>query len=173
MATPLRSTFGLAGDFPAATERVTGDGVAIGLALTVDASPGYDGLEWTYSATAENRGGGGLHDDLPGVIFEGPSEVWREVAIEVTGLDINEGTIIAPEGTDAVTLALYLNSALVAISDEGFSSTIGEPSTLEFNLEAVIQVTDLDVIRFAVLSPEGTEASTEYVITEGGEWVVT
>ena len=173
MATPTRATFGLSGDFPPGTERVTGDGVAITMALDVDTTPGYNGLELTYSATAENRGGGGLHDNLPGVIYEGPAEVWREVNVEVTRLDVNEGTAIAPEATDAVTVALYLNSALVALADEGFQATVGEQSTLEFNVEANMLLTDLDVVRFCIVSPEGTEASTEFTVTEGGEWVIT
>lgn len=172
MATPYRAVFGLQGDFDEATAAETGAAEAQILTLTVDTSPGFDGLEFTYAAAAEDGGIVGAHDLTPGVIYEGQPETYREFAIEVTNLDVTEGAISVHEAGDEVTAVLYLNSQLVAVADEGFVSEFdNESAAVEFNIEAVVRMTDTDVLRIGLLSPAGTE-TVDWDVAEGGEWII-
>ena len=171
MATPLRATFGLQGDFNELTSAETGAAEAVILDLTADTAPGYDGLEFTFSENAEDGGIVGAHDLADGLIYEGPQEVYRNFAIEVTGLDVSEGAIVLPEESDEVTLVLYVNSDIVAFADEGFTRDVDTGTAVEFNLEAVVSLTDTDVIRFGLISPAGDE-TVDWDVAEGGEWVI-
>ena len=103
MATAQRATYGLQGDFAEAANAETGDVEAVILDIDVDAAPGYNGLEVTFSEDAEDAGITGAHDDTDGLIYEGPAEVYRDFAVEVTNLDVSEGAIVLPEESDEVT----------------------------------------------------------------------
>ena len=170
MATALRSVFGLQGDFDEATSAETGAVEAVVLALTVDAN-GPNALEFTFAETTEDGGIVGAHDNTDGIQLECAGEYYREVAVEVTNLDVSEGAITIPEEGDAVTLVLYKNSQIVAVADEGFVQDVDTGIAVEFNLEAVLSMTDLDVLRFALISPAGDE-TVDWDVAEGGEWVI-
>ena len=176
MATPTRSVFGLQGDFDEATAAETGPTEAAVLALTVDTVPGYNGLEFTFAESSEDGGTVGAHDDTDGVRWEGPSNddaefVYRDVAVEVTNLDVSEGASVIPEEGDSVTLVLLLNSQIVAVADEGFVQDVDTGIAVEFNLEAVVPMKDEDSLRFALMSPSGNE-TVDWDVAEGGEWVI-
>ncbi len=169
MATPIRATFGLQGDFDENTAAETAGAEGVVLALTADTAPGYDGLEFTFAESAEDGGITGAHDDTDGVIYEGQSEVYRDFAVEITNLDVTEASGV--ESTDEVTAVLLLNSQIVAVADEGFVSGLDGATIAEFNIEAVVRMTDTDVLRIMLISPAGDE-NVEWDVAEGGEWLI-
>lgn len=118
--------------------------------------------DWAYSATAEDNGTAGTLDGQPGIIYTGPAG--NAVRVKVTGLDVDEESIIA-DPADSATAAVYVNSSLVAYADEGFVSELD--ITAEFNLDTYVGgLQSGDVIRVAVVG--GGEETFEAGVAEGG-----
>lgn len=109
-----------------------------------------EALDFTYSATAEDNGTAGALDAQPGVIYNGPNGNY--VRVKIANHDVVEHAIITvPEATDTVTLAVYKNSELAALSDEGY--TAQNEIAIEFNLDAIVgPLNTNDVIRVALLA---------------------
>lgn len=160
--TRLRSV-SVNGDFPAVADvdLVAETPEAQGLTLSVDTAA-FESGDWTYSGTAEDRGTAGALDGQPGLIYNGPAG--GAVRLKVTNFDVDEESIIA-DATDTATMAIYVNSSLVAYADEGF---VGELDiTAEFNVDTYIgNLQPLDVIRVAIVG--GTEETWEAGLAEGG-----
>jgi hypothetical protein len=109
---------------------------------------------WSYSATAEDNGTAGALDGQPGVVFSGP--VTQAVRVSVSGLQLLEGAIQAPEATDSFVGAVFKNSTQVAtLATEAGTAIITELDTetavvLEGDV-IVDAVSDGDVIRIGVV----------------------
>lgn len=144
----------------------------------------YEGIstDWTYSATAEGRGGETPDttalpgysvdmDDAPGLIYSGPSG--GQVEIEWANVDIKAvNTPSSPEATDELTVALFLNNKFVGQSDEGFATEF-DTATAEFNGTHVLTgLIATDVIRFALITQEGSEDALIAYNSEPGQIVL-
>lgn len=159
------------GDFleSAALETAAEVAVAVTMILTDE----LNGTEWTFSEAAEDNGTAGALDGQDGIIYNGPSGA--SARLHITDLDISEGTI-APEATDEVAVAVYVNSTLYDICETedarvlagtGFVSEIDTGIAVEFNYDATIQnLQEGDVVRVALLS--GNEETTDWDVAAGG-----
>lgn len=118
--------------------------------------------DWAYSASAEDNGTAGALDLQPGLVYTGPNG--GAVRVKITNFDVDEESIIA-DATDTATMAIYVNSTLVAYADEGF---VGELDiTAEFNVDTYVGgLQSGDVIRVAIVG--GTEETWEAGVAEGG-----
>ena len=114
------------------------------------------GLTFTYSGEAVDRGIAGELSNEPGMIYEGPAEIWVPVTVRVRNVDVTEGTI-APEATDEVALVCYVNSTPAIEADEGFVENQANGTIIEFNMDGMVYLTDLDVVRFCLVTVEGDE----------------
>ena len=154
-------------DFTEATAAETVAEGAISLALE-GATPVING-DWAYSATAEGRTGEVAVnsidlDDDPGIIYSGPGG--GAIRIKVAGLDVLEGTI-APEATDTVVPAVFVNNDLIDFFDEGFTDEIDTGTLVEFNLDTYIgNLQPLDVIRIALVG--GGEETADWDVDNAG-----
>ena len=149
------------------------------LALTAVATPSHgkitNGTEFEYQAVAEDNGivdaGLSFLDDEPGVVYRGPIGLFTVVKVRVTDVDIQEGAIAVPDDEDTVTLALFVNSTLWAIADEGFapneSFDVGTP--VEFNISQTdLALTEDDVIRVVLLGVEANEETLDWDVSNEG-----
>jgi hypothetical protein len=124
--------------------------------------------DWTYSATAEGRTGevavdGVDMDGEAGLIYSGP--VGGAVRVAWDNVDVSAGDI-APEATDKINCALYLNNTLVAGSDEGSVSEL-DTVTAEFSGSVVLNnLQTNDVLRIG-LQGSGEE-TVDLNISQGG-----
>ncbi len=159
----------------AAAAETDGPGVeqGEGLALTQVATPSHgkitQGTEFEYSATATDNGITGNLTGEPGIVYRGPAGLYTVVKARVTGVHIQEGSITLPNDEDTVTLALFVNSALWAIADEGFSpdESMDTGTGVVFNIsETALALTEADVIRVVAL---GVEANTEVLDWDIGD----
>jgi len=163
------------GDFEVATalETVGETPVACALTITDSTNP----IDWIYSATAEDNlhqrseadavGAAYSLDGQPGLIYNGPAGITQSVMIEVTNLDVSEGTI-APEATDDVVAAVYVNSEPVLFAPEGYTAEIDTETAVEFNLEGIVRVRSGDVVRVGLQSR--SEGTVDWNVAEGGEF---
>lgn len=168
---PLSGTF-----VEAAAAEVSGGNIVElteSLALEVDEDDyGLHGLTFTYSATAEDNGIAGESDLEPGLIYEGPAEIWVPVTVRVRDCDVLEGTI-APEATDEVQLVCYVNSIPMLASDEGFVTAGANTETAtEYNIDGVVYLTDTDVVRFVLATVTGDEGiiAQDWDVAVTGRW---
>lgn len=157
------------GDFPEATAAEVGNDVAEALAITVTTANTAD---WTYSGTAEDNGTAGSLDGQPGVIYNGPAGQTVGVRVRFSNLDVAEGAITVPEAGDRFYAGVWVNSTLVAISDEGVFTELDTETAVECNLDTVIEVKGGDVVRIGVAGSAGTETS-DLDIAEGGAVLLT
>ena len=142
------------------------------LALEMDEDDyNLHGLTFTYSATATDRGIAGESSGEPGMIFEGPAEVWTPVRVRVRDCDVTEGTI-APEAADEVALVCYVNSMPAIEADEGFVENGAAAIVIEFNMDGMVYLTDTDVVRFNLVTIEGDEGiiAQDYDVDTSGRW---
>lgn len=146
-----------------------------GLALTQVATPGHgkltQGTEFEYSAIASDNGIAGMLSGEPGVVFRGPAGLYTVVLAKVSGVHIQEGSITLPNDEDTVTLALFVNSALWAIADEGFSpeESMDTETGVVFNIsETPLALTEADVIRVVALGVEANEETLDWDIGDEG-----
>lgn len=173
------------GDFTEAAAAETAEGVAgtanLAEALALEAIVPVDGVlpleggTLEYNATAEGRTGevavgGNDLDEEPGLVWGGPAGVFAHLQVRVTNLDILEGTI-APEDTDTVTAAVFVNNDIVAFADEGYVGEIDVATAVEFNIDTIVSVTEGDVIRIALVGG-GEEAADWDVDNAAGEWSI-
>lgn len=174
MANPKFTVLGTTWTFDeAAAAEVAGNAAELAEALALSVTAGghpengshnLDGPEFEYSATAEDNGIAGILDLEPGLVFAGPTGLYTTAKVEVVSVSILEGTI-APEATDEVTLAIFVNSAIWAIADEGYVTAGGNSEVAtEFNVSASVALTELDVVRVAVLTVNGDEAGQDWDI---------
>jgi hypothetical protein len=128
--------------------------------------------DWTYSATAEGRTGevavDGVDMDLePGLIYSGP--VGGAVRVAWDNVDVSAGDI-APEATDRISCALYLNNTLVAGSDEGSVNEL-DTVTAEFSGSVVLNnLQTNDVLRIG-LQGSGEE-TVDLNVSQGGHLTI-
>ncbi len=143
------------------------------LALEVDEDDyGLHGLTFTYSASATDRGIAGESSGEPGLIYEGPEEIWVPVTVRVRDCDVLEGTI-SPSITDEVQLVCYVNSIPMLASDEGFvTAANNSEAPTEFNIDGVVYLTDTDVVRFNLVTVVGDEGITaqDWDVDVSGRW---
>lgn len=155
-------------DFSEAAAAETAAELAEALALE-GATPAVNG-DWTYSATAEGRTGETAVNSIdldgePGVIYSGPTG--GAVRVHVNGLDVSEGTI-APEATDSVAAALFVNNTIVDFFDEGFVSEVDTETAVEFNIDTYVGgLIEGDVIRVGLVG--GGEETADWDVALGGE----
>ena len=149
------------------------------LALTVVATPSHsritNGTEFEYQASAEDGGIVSITlsylDDEPGIVYRGPAGLYTIVKVRVTDVDVQEGSIAVPDDEDTCTLALFVNSTLWAIADEGFapneSFDVGTP--IEFNISQTdLALTEDDVIRVVLLGVETNEETLDWDVGNEG-----
>lgn len=147
------------------------EGAAEALALTMD---GPD-TDWTYSATAEGLTGevavnGKDMDGEPGLVYAGP--VGGSVDVRFSNVDVIGDPSALPEATDKVTLGVFRNNDLVGHADEGYVAEL-DTGTAEFNGECT--VTNLqtgDVLRVGLIMGSGSEDGLDFLVEEGGEFVL-
>lgn len=132
------------------------------------ATPAVSG-DWAYSATAEGRTGETAVNSIdldgePGIIYSGPAG--NAVRVQVKGLDVLEGTI-APEATDSVAAALFLNNTVVDYFDEGFVSEVDTATLVEMNIDTIVPgLQSGDVIRVGLIG--GGEETADWDIDNAG-----
>ncbi len=161
----------------AAAAETDGPGPEVGeaLALTVVAASGHgkitNGTEFEYSATATDNGIAGNLSGEPGLVFQGPAGLYTIAKISVEDVKVSEGSIAVPDAEDTVTLALFVNSALWAIADEGFApdESFDVGTTFEFNIsETDVALTEDDVVRVVILGVEANEETLDWDIGDEG-----
>lgn len=120
--------------------------------------------DWTYAEAAEDNGTAGILDGQDGVTYNGPNGNYFRVAI--TNVDTIEHAITAPEATDKAALALYKNSELVAVGDEGLNAHASE-AAVENNLDTLVgPFNEGDVLRVALYFT-GEEADADIDVAPG------
>jgi hypothetical protein len=137
----------------------------------------YDGpaTHWTDSDDAEGLTGAvavaGVDMDLEsGLVYAGP--VGAHLNIAFTNVDVRGSLGGAPEAADTLNIGVYRNNDLVGSSDEGFVAEF-DTATAEFN--GTVEVDNMqtgDVIRFALMTGEGSEDSLLVDLVEGGEILI-
>ncbi len=161
----------------AAAAETDGPGVeqAEALALSPVAVPDHgkitNGTEFLYSATATDNGIAGILSGEPGLIFQGPAGLYTIAKVAVTDVNVQEGSIAVPDDEDTCTLALFVNSALWAIADEGFApdESFDTGTAFPFNISSTdLALTELDVVRVAVLGVEANEETLDWDIGNEG-----
>jgi hypothetical protein len=160
----------------AAAAELDGPGEVNAEALALAAVAGVHGVvtdstEFTYSATAVDNGIAGDLSGQPGIIFEGPAGLYTVTKVKVTNLHVSEGSIAVPDAEDTVTIGLYVNSALWAIAEEGFSpdESMDTETGVEFNIsETDLALTELDVIRVALVGVDANEELLDFDIDAQG-----
>lgn len=152
-----------------------GEEQAEALAVTQVATPGHgkltQGVEFEYAAIAVDNGIAGELSGTPGIVYRGSAGLYTTVQVTVAGVGVSEGSIVVPDAEDTVTLALYVNSALWSIADEGFAldESFDTESVFEFNISAArLALTELDVIRVAILGVEANEELLDWDIGDEG-----
>ena len=144
------------------------------LALEVDEddySVHGSGFSFLYSATATDNGIAGESSGEPGLIYEGPAEVWIPVTVRVRDCDVTEGTI-TPDAEDEVNVVCYVNSTPMIDSDESFVTAAGSEAVTEFNIDGVVWLTDGAVVRFNIITVEGDEGiiAQDWDVDVSGRW---
>lgn len=105
--------------------------------------------DWTYSATAEDNGTAGNLDGQEGVIYSGPDGNYFRV--KATNVDFLEHGITPPEAADTACMALFKNSEVVALADEGYNEHDAEIA-VEYNVDAVVgPFNEGDVLRIGAV----------------------
>lgn len=165
----------LKGDFPLGNNiETTNDTVPEALPLTIDEGGDTVG-DWVYAASAENNGGGGVMDDEPGIIYQGPAGTTGHFRVAVTNAAVVyavEG-IADPDAEDTVSMDCYVNGTVVITSDEGQTAAANEAATIVFNITAEsVPLVAGDVLRFALTPVAANETSIDWDLLEGGEWSV-
>ncbi len=173
------------GDFTEAAAAETAEGVqgtanlaealALETILPADGLLPLEGGMLEYNATAEGRTGevavnGNDLDEEPGLVYGGPAGVFNHLQVRITNLDVLEGTI-APEATDSVVAAVFVNNDIIAFADEGYTVEIDTATLVEFNIDTIVTVTEGDVVRFALVGG-GEETADWDVSNTPGEWMI-
>ncbi len=135
------------GEVPEAALVEPGANLVEAVPVTIDAALLADSPDWTYSATAEDKGTAGNLDGQPGLVHNGPTNHYR---VQVTDFDTIEHAITAPEATDTAVMAIFKNSEVVDYADEGFSTHAGEAAT-EFNIDTIVTLDESDVLRVGMV----------------------
>lgn len=157
----------VAGTFPNKAHIEGGDDTAVALSMYFK-GPNAD---WSYSETAEGLTGetavSGIDlDESPGLIYAG--RAGAGVTVSFKDLDIQGSLFNTPEATDEITVVILKNNTLVGYADEGLVSEF-DTATVEFNGAAYLDNMQAgDVIRIALKSQEGNEASLDFDVVENG-----
>ncbi len=140
------------------------DAAAEAIALTVP-TDGANLSDFVYSATAEDNGTAGILDAQPGITYGGPDGGYVRVTLK--NVDVLEHAIIAvPEATDTVALAVYKNSELQDVGDEGFATQ--NEIAIEMNMDTIVgPLANGDVIRVA-LARGGKEETASWDVAAAG-----
>jgi hypothetical protein len=168
-STKLRSVT-INGDFAEATASAVVAEGAEALALTTsEAIAGNESGDWLYSGTAEGRTGEVAVDGIdldgePGLIYTG--QPGNYVRVKVANLDVDHG-LIAPEATDQLTAAVFVNNTIHGFADEGFAVELDAEPAIEFNFDTIVgPLQSGDVIRVGLVG--GGEETLDLDVAEGG-----
>ena len=130
------------------------------LPLLLDGVENYP--EWTYSDSSEDNGTAGILDLEAGLVYNGPQGMYVQVSIrdlDLSAAHLGSG-VGAPEATDTMELAVYVNSVLAGSSDEGNVAEL-DSEIVEYNLDRLVgPLNESDVLR-VVIRNVGEEADAD------------
>ena len=134
-------------------------------------------IDWTENTTAEDNGHeaiitgaqAGALDATEGVVYNGQG---THVVVKLNAMTLGEGTIISAE-EDLVTMALFRNSEVVWMADEGFI-TMAEEIAVDMNFDTdPIPVVTNDVLRLCIVQGLNAPGDAIAAAEDGIGWELT